>query len=619
MAESAQAASTHQGGQWGGGGEYDAAYSAVYATGGEGYGNGAGVAGQPVGGWAAQQAGLDGEHAGYYDEHGGYYDAYGGYYDAYGQYFPAAGAADWAAAGGGGWQSAGGEDAATEGDAAQAAAREVHNAVGEGSGGGAATENAVLGGLQSSAAFETSTPIEGVPQEASATGGGGSGGSRVTAPPDEERVDKDEKEDEDADEEEDEEREEDEEGESSSESSDTESGEGKKEGAAQEGDESEEEPVWVPKDSGKAATGPRSMTDRIAEKHREEEERGLMAAEDEESDAMRQDELRAKQYLDYLRSMVRDHAPAAGPIPPPAPSPHDPTSSRQFEADMAERAARERQRKLERAMLMEDGFAFRSERLVSLRRWKNTPGALIREMRGHEGAVLALGRALRGEDVVSASADCTLRLWRLRTGQCVRVFRGHSRPVQSCAVSTDGRFLASASADLTAIVWDLHLGIALRTLQGTCAARSCAKGRGGGDGDGGVGAALLTRLPSGPSVRRALRSGSLRRLLARHVAGGDGGGGPGGAPVGHALWAVAGTGIGAHRRHFRSRVRPSATLPARSTACRARPRTDASAGGAGADARTRLCRVHCAKTWRTTAASRRPAASRRTASREAAD
>lgn len=133
---------------------------------------------------------------------------------------------------------------------------------------------------------------------------------------------------------------------------------------------------------------------------------------------------------------------------------------------MAERAATERQRKLERALLMEDGFAFRAERLVALRRWKDTPGALVREMRGHEGAVLALARGLRARDVVSASADGTLRLWRIASGECVRVFRGHSRAVNACAASADGRFIASASGNLTAIVWDAGLGVALRTLYG---------------------------------------------------------------------------------------------------------------------------------------------------------
>lgn len=66
---------------------------------------------------------------------------------------------------------------------------------------------------------------------------------------------------------------------------------------------------------------------------------------------------------------------------------------------MAERAARDRAEEEEAEAQRTEGFSYREERLVGLRRWKDTPGALVRELRGHDGPVLALAKVGPGREV----------------------------------------------------------------------------------------------------------------------------------------------------------------------------------------------------------------------------
>lgn len=48
---------------------------------------------------------------------------------------------------------------------------------------------------------------------------------------------------------------------------------------------------------------------------------------------------------------------------------------------------------------------FREGRLTSLRRWRDTPGALMAEMRGHRGGVLAMAGVPWKDEVRSGVCD----------------------------------------------------------------------------------------------------------------------------------------------------------------------------------------------------------------------
>jgi WD40 repeat protein len=92
--------------------------------------------------------------------------------------------------------------------------------------------------------------------------------------------------------------------------------------------------------------------------------------------------------------------------------------------------------------------------------------ALIRDLRGHTGAVTACAVTADGRRVVSASDDGTLRVWDLESGRGLATLAGHTGAVTGCVVTPDGRRVVSASLDGTLKVWDLESGRALATLQG---------------------------------------------------------------------------------------------------------------------------------------------------------
>jgi WD40 repeat protein len=90
-----------------------------------------------------------------------------------------------------------------------------------------------------------------------------------------------------------------------------------------------------------------------------------------------------------------------------------------------------------------------------VRLWSAASGALLRELRGHEGPVLAAVYSPDGALIASASADRTIRVWRSDgTGEPV-VLRGHAGAVTGLAWMPDGTALVSASAwDETVRIWD---------------------------------------------------------------------------------------------------------------------------------------------------------------------
>jgi WD40 repeat protein len=85
-------------------------------------------------------------------------------------------------------------------------------------------------------------------------------------------------------------------------------------------------------------------------------------------------------------------------------------------------------------------------------------GELLREMKGHAGAINALAVDPSGKLAVSGSDDQTICIWRLESGEC-QVLTGHQHAVTALCISPDGRQLASfSSGDRDVRIWNLRSG-----------------------------------------------------------------------------------------------------------------------------------------------------------------
>ena len=89
-----------------------------------------------------------------------------------------------------------------------------------------------------------------------------------------------------------------------------------------------------------------------------------------------------------------------------------------------------------------------------VRVWDASSGALLRELRGHEGPVLSAAFSPDGRSIASGSMDRTVRIWRTDGGGEPLVFRGHAGGITGVAWAPDGAEIVSASAyDATVRVW----------------------------------------------------------------------------------------------------------------------------------------------------------------------
>ncbi len=96
--------------------------------------------------------------------------------------------------------------------------------------------------------------------------------------------------------------------------------------------------------------------------------------------------------------------------------------------------------------------------------------ALVKEIKGHEGAVTSLDTVLpAGTNFISGSLDGSLRLWSLEKGELIRQVK-HGAPVVSVAVRADGKRFASAGTN-TAKLWDPADGKQIAELKGDRRAR----------------------------------------------------------------------------------------------------------------------------------------------------
>ena len=92
-------------------------------------------------------------------------------------------------------------------------------------------------------------------------------------------------------------------------------------------------------------------------------------------------------------------------------------------------------------------------------------GALVRELRGHTGPVVAVAFSPDGTRLATASEDTTARIWDLATGSTVTTLAARAQKLRSVGYSPDGTQLATTHGDNTARLWNAASGAPLATLE----------------------------------------------------------------------------------------------------------------------------------------------------------
>ncbi|KIJ58378.1 hypothetical protein HYDPIDRAFT_34249 [Hydnomerulius pinastri MD-312] len=78
---------------------------------------------------------------------------------------------------------------------------------------------------------------------------------------------------------------------------------------------------------------------------------------------------------------------------------------------------------------------------------------VIPAIQAHSGRVVSVVWSPNGQQIISASSDCTIKFWNSSDGSLLATCQGHTDYVYSIAISSDGEVLASASRDKTVRLW----------------------------------------------------------------------------------------------------------------------------------------------------------------------
>lgn len=83
-------------------------------------------------------------------------------------------------------------------------------------------------------------------------------------------------------------------------------------------------------------------------------------------------------------------------------------------------------------------------------------GKLAVTLKGHAGAVTAIGFSPDGKQIVTGGADKTARVWDAEKGTELAVLKGHTDAVGAVAFNPDGKQIVTGSADKTVRVWEFQ-------------------------------------------------------------------------------------------------------------------------------------------------------------------
>ncbi|KAK7678234.1 hypothetical protein QCA50_018804 [Cerrena zonata] len=101
---------------------------------------------------------------------------------------------------------------------------------------------------------------------------------------------------------------------------------------------------------------------------------------------------------------------------------------------------------------------------MTIRLWSINKGKCIKILKKHTYHVTTIKFILKGNILISGSADETVTIWDLSSGRSLKTLAAHSDPVSSIGLTPDNTIIISASYDGLMRLFDLELGQCLKTL-----------------------------------------------------------------------------------------------------------------------------------------------------------